>query len=212
MKKKLITLAAGVAAFGVFASPAAAADPSIAEIAVEGGVFNTLVAAVTAAGLAEALSDCTADPITVLAPTDDAFAAALTALGLTAEQVLADTALLTTILTYHVIPGAVLAETVVTLDSATTAQGEDIAIEVVDGGVVLNGSINVVATDIEACNGVIHVIDGVLLPPSLTATPDVDEEGLPATGSDNGNLALLAFGVAGAGALLLAVSRRRVVA
>jgi transforming growth factor-beta-induced protein len=213
MKKKLVALAAGVAAFGAFASPAAAADPSIAEIAVEAGSFNTLVAAVTAAGLVDALSDCDAEPITVFAPTDEAFAAALEALGLTAEQVLADTELLTTVLTYHVVGGAVLAETVVTLDGqeVATAQGESISISVTDAGVVLNGSINVVTTDIVACNGVIHVIDGVLLPPSLTATPDVDEN-LPATGSDNGTLALFAFGAAGLGALLLAVSRRRVVA
>ena len=62
------------------------------------------------------------------------------------------------------VPGAVFAETVVGLDSATTAQGSDIAISIVDGGVVLNETVNVIATDIEASNGVIHVIDFVLLP------------------------------------------------
>ena len=69
-------------------------------------------------------------------------------------------------LTYHVVPGRVLAADVVELSSATTVQGADIAIEVIDGGVVLNGSANVVTTDVEADNGVVHVIDAVILPPA----------------------------------------------
>jgi uncharacterized surface protein with fasciclin (FAS1) repeats len=100
----------------------------------------------------------------VFAPTDDAFAALPEG---TVEALLADpTGELTRILTYHVVEGAVMAETVVTLDSATTLLGEDVTIEVVNGGVVLNGTVNVTATDIEASNGVIHVIDAVLLPPA----------------------------------------------
>ena len=71
---------------------------------------------------------------------------------------------LTDILLYHVVSGAVDAETVVGLDSATTVQGSDITIEIVDGGVVLNGVTMVIATGIEASNGIIHVIDSVLLP------------------------------------------------
>ncbi|MDX2138894.1 MAG: BMP family ABC transporter substrate-binding protein [Chloroflexota bacterium] len=126
--------------------------------------FTTLLAAVTAADLGGALSD--AGPFTVFAPTDAAFAAALEALGVSAEDVLADTELLTSILTYHVVAGvAATSEMVVGMSSVTTLQGSDITIEVVDGGVVLNGSINVIAVDIPASNGVIHVIDGVLLPP-----------------------------------------------
>ena len=144
---------------------------TIAEIAVENGSFNTLVAALDAAGLVPTFADENAGPFTVFAPTDDAFAAALEALGLTAEELLADTELLTTVLTYHVVEGEVLAETVVTLDSATTLQGSDISIAVVDGGVVLNDSVNVVATDIIATNGVIHVIDAVLLPPAPAEEP-----------------------------------------
>ena len=70
------------------------------------------------------------------------------------------------ILTYHVVSGEVLAADVVGLESATTVQGADIAIEVIDGGVVLNGTANVVATDVQASNGVVHVIDEVILPPS----------------------------------------------
>jgi len=136
---------------------------NLVEVASGAEGFSTLLAAVEAAGLVDTLA--TGGPFTVFAPTDEAFAAALTALNMSAEELLADTETLTQILLYHVVPNAVTAELVVGLTEATTAQGAPITIEVVDGGVVLNGSINVVATDIHASNGVIHVIDGVLLPP-----------------------------------------------
>lgn len=145
------------------------AQETIVDIAAGNEDFATLVAAVTAAdpSIAAALSG--EGPLTVFAPTNDAFAALLAALGTTAEDLLANTELLNTVLTYHVIPGAVLAADVVGLDgqSVATLQGEEISIAVVDGAVVLNGSVNVVATDIVASNGVIHVIDAVLLPPSV---------------------------------------------
>jgi transforming growth factor-beta-induced protein len=136
----------------------------IVDTAIAADGFDTLVAAVQAADLVDTLKGD--GPFTVFAPTDEAFAAALDALGLTADELLGDTATLTDILLYHVVEGEVLAETVVTLDSATTVQGSDITIEVVDGGVILNGEINVTTTDIQTSNGVIHVIDGVLLPPA----------------------------------------------
>ena len=79
---------------------------------------------------------------------------------------LEDPAALAEILTYHVVSGKVLAADVVGLTSATSVQGSDIGIEVVDGGVVLNGSANVIATDVDASNGVVHVIDAVILPPA----------------------------------------------
>ncbi len=143
------------------------AMPTIAEIAVDAGSFNTLVAALGAAGLAETFADPDAGPFTVLAPTDSAFAALPEG---TLETLLADpSGALTTILTYHVIEGAVMAETVVTLDAASTLSGEEITIEVVNGGVVINGSVNVFATDVKASNGVIHIIDAVLIPPSILA-------------------------------------------
>ena len=103
---------------------------------------------------------------TVFAPTDAAITAALEALDLTVEQFVGDADLLNSVLTYHVVAGTVLAETVVTLDKATTLQGSDIMIEVTDAGVVLNGSVNVTQTDVMASNGVIHIIDAVLLPPA----------------------------------------------
>ncbi|MBT8203029.1 MAG: fasciclin domain-containing protein [Acidimicrobiia bacterium] len=137
---------------------------TVVDIAVDGG-FTTLVAAVQAAGLADTLSGD--GPFTVFAPTDDAFAALPDGV---LDALLEDTDTLAEILTYHVVPGKVLAADVVGLTSATTVQGEDIAIEVVDGGVLLNGNANVTTTDIEAVNGVVHVIDNVILPPSV----DVD--------------------------------------
>jgi uncharacterized surface protein with fasciclin (FAS1) repeats len=137
---------------------------SIAEIATEDGRFNTLVAAVTAAGLAETLSS--EGEYTVFAPADDAFAALPEG---TVEGLLEDPeGALKDILLYHVVGSVAPAETVVTLDSADTLQGEPVAISVVDGEVVLNDSAKVIITDIEASNGIIHVIDAVILPPSMT--------------------------------------------
>jgi len=130
---------------------------SIAEIAVASG-FNTLVAALDAANLVETLSgDGT---FTVFAPTDEAFAALPEGV---LEGLLADTEALTQVLLYHVVGDVVKAETVVTLDAADTLQGSAVSIEVVDGNVFVNES-QVTSTDIEASNGVIHVIDKVLVP------------------------------------------------
>ena len=130
---------------------------SIAEIAVAGG-FNTLVAALSAADLVETLSGDGA--FTVFAPTDDAFAALPEGM---LEGLLADTESLTQILLYHVVGDVVMADTVVTLDEAETLEGSKVEIEVVDGKVFVNDS-QVTSTDIEATNGVIHVIDKVLVP------------------------------------------------
>ncbi len=135
-------------------------EDTIVDVAIA-GEFNTLVAAVQAAGLVETLQG--EGPFTVFAPTDEAFAALPEG---TLESLLEDLAALADILTYHVVSGEVLAADVVGLDAATTVQGSDISIEVVDGGVVLNGSSNVVATDVKASNGVVHVIDAVILPPA----------------------------------------------
>jgi uncharacterized surface protein with fasciclin (FAS1) repeats len=147
-------------------------DETVVDVAVDNG-FSTLVTAVQAAGLVDTLSGD--GPFTVFAPTDEAFAALPPGM---LDGILADNDALTAILTYHVVPGKVLAADVVELSSATSLQGDDIAIEVVDGGVVLNGSTNVTATDVEASNGVVHVIDQVLLPPSLSET-ESEEPMLP---------------------------------
>ena len=138
---------------------------TIVDVAVASGSFPTLVAAVQAAGLVETLSGD--GPFTLLAPTEDAFAAALAALGMSAEELLADIELLTAVLTYHVLPLSAPAEVVVSLDgqSVATANGAEVAITV-DGSTVMVNDATVVQTDIETSNGVIHVIDKVLFPPS----------------------------------------------
>jgi transforming growth factor-beta-induced protein len=144
---------------GVLLPPA---DPSIVDIAVSDPRFSTLVAALTKAELVDDLSG--PGPFTVFAPTNDAFAALLAELGISAEELLANPDL-ANILLYHVAAGKVTAADVVTLDKVTTLQGDDITVEVIAGEVILNGNIKVIITDIMASNGVIHVIDGVLLPP-----------------------------------------------
>ena len=137
------------------------ATPDIVQVATDAG-FNTLVAAVSAADLVETLQG--PGPFTVFAPTDEAFANLPD--GTLDDLLLPENKeTLSAILTYHVVSGRVTAEQVVTLNSATTVQGEDIAITVVDGTVFLNG-VAVTTTDVEASNGIIHIIDGVLLPPS----------------------------------------------
>jgi uncharacterized surface protein with fasciclin (FAS1) repeats len=135
------------------------------DVAAAAGEFNTLVAAIQAAGLTETLSG--PGPFTVFAPTDEAFAAALDSLGMTADELLADTATLTSILTYHVIAGEVPSSEVVTMDgqSVPTVNGAEVTIKVVGESVMVNDA-TVTAVDIPASNGVIHVIDSVLLPPA----------------------------------------------
>ena len=130
---------------------------NIVETAREAGSFTTLLAAVDAAGLGGTLAD--GGPFTVFAPTDEAFAKLPAG---TVEALLADPAKLTGVLTYHDVPGRVTAAEVSALTSATTVQGEELPIST-DGGVRV-AEANVVSADIEAVNGVIHVIDRVLLP------------------------------------------------
>jgi uncharacterized surface protein with fasciclin (FAS1) repeats len=132
----------------------------IVDTAVGAGTFNTLVAAVQAAGLEETLRG--EGPFTVFAPTDEAFAALPEG---TVETLLMEENLdqLVAILTYHVVPGAVMSGDLSDGMMATTVQGGEIEIGTTDG-VTVNGA-NVVTADIEASNGVIHVIDAVILPP-----------------------------------------------
>ena len=134
---------------------------TIVEIASEGG-FNTLVAAVEAADLVATLQS--SGPFTVFAPTDEAFAKLPAG---TVEELLKpeNKETLVAILTYHVVSGAVTSDQVVNLSKASTVEGSDLAISVNDGSVKVNDA-NVITVDIEASNGVIHVIDTVLLPPT----------------------------------------------
>ncbi|MDX1664926.1 MAG: fasciclin domain-containing protein, partial [Candidatus Promineifilaceae bacterium] len=133
----------------------------IVTVASEAGQFETLLAAAEAAGLVETLQG--EGPFTVFAPRDAAFEALPEG---TLDALLADPAALEQVLLYHVVPGEVPAADVVDLESATTALGEEVEINV-DGDTVMVNDATVVATDIEAGNGVIHVIDSVLIPPSM---------------------------------------------
>ncbi len=137
-------------------------DGTIVDVAVANGSFNTLVAAVTAAGLAETLSG--EGPFTVFAPTDDAFAALPE--GLVDCLLLEESSdALTAILTYHVVAGQVMS-TDLTEGPVATVQGEEVVVGLTDG-VTLNETVSVAIADVPASNGVIHAIDGVLVPPSI---------------------------------------------
>ncbi|MDX1395806.1 MAG: fasciclin domain-containing protein [Gemmatimonadota bacterium] len=136
------------------------ADMDIVETAVAAGQFETLVAAVQAAGLVDVLKGD--GPFTVFAPTDDAFAALPAG---TVDELLEpeNRDRLVAVLTYHVVAGKVLAADVVKLSSAETVQGQSVSIKT-DGGNVMVDAARVIQTDIETSNGVIHVIDKVILP------------------------------------------------
>jgi uncharacterized surface protein with fasciclin (FAS1) repeats len=134
-----------------------AADKDIVDTAVAAGKFNTLATALTEAGLVSTLKG--PGPFTVFAPTDEAFAKLPPG---TLEALLKDKAKLTEVLTYHVVPGQVTATDVAKLQEATTVQGGKIRIGTT-GGVTVNDA-RVITTDVMASNGVIHVIDRVILP------------------------------------------------
>ena len=131
---------------------------SIVETAVSAGQFKTLVTAVKAADLVEVLSG--PGPFTVFAPTDDAFAKLPVG---TVEALLQNKEQLKAVLTYHVVAGKVMASDVVNLKSAATVNGQQVTIKV-KGETVMVDNAKVVMTDIECTNGVIHVIDTVILP------------------------------------------------
>lgn len=130
---------------------------SIVELAQSSGSFTTLLAAAEAAGLVEALS--TAE-VTLFAPTDEAFEALPEG---TLEELLADTEKLSAILQYHVVPGKVTAAELVSIPAATTLQGEELQVSTDGAGVMVNDA-TVLQSDVMATNGVIHVIDTVLMP------------------------------------------------
>jgi len=158
----MLTLAALMVLPAVNLRAEDAAEKNIVQTAVGADDFNTLVAAVKAGGLVEVLSG--EGPFTVFAPTDEAFAKLPKG---TLEMLLKpeNKDKLVGILKYHVVSGKVPASQVVKLDSAKTLNGK-VSIEVTDSGVMLNEKTKVVKTDIMTSNGIIHVIDSVLLPPA----------------------------------------------
>lgn len=174
MRKFPLRLMAGVLAAGLLAAACTdsasdettttttatteAAPADIVDTAIAAGQFETLATALRAADLIETLKG--EGPFTVFAPTDEAFASLPEG---TLESLLEDIPALTDILLYHVVSGEVLAADVVDLTTATTVQGSDVTVTV-DGDTVMIDQANIVTTDIIASNGVIHVIDAVILP------------------------------------------------
>ena len=162
--KTLVTSFVGfLAILSIATAEEKAAKTDIVDTAVAAGSFKTLVAAVKAAGLVEALK--AEGPLTVFAPTDEAFAKLPAG---TVESLLKpeNKDKLVDILTYHVVKGNVPSKTAVTLDKATALNKKEIKLAVMEGSLTLNGSAKVTKADIECSNGVIHVIDAVILPPA----------------------------------------------
>jgi len=153
------TLAAVIAIGG---TPVRAAEKDIVDTAVATGQFNTLTTALKAAGLVDTLKG--KGPFTVFAPTDAAFAKLPAG---TVDNLLKpeNKAQLTAILTYHVVPGRVMTNDVVKLKETNTVNGKPVSIKA-DGGKVMVGGATVTSADVLAANGVIHVVDSVILPPS----------------------------------------------
>ena len=173
MKTMAATAVMGVALVG--AGPLAAQgydhgekSNTIVDVAVEAGSFGTLVTAVKAAGLVDVLSG--EGPFTVFAPTDAAFAKLPAG---TLQSLLDNPDALRAVLTYHVLPGRVMASDVLAAEQVRpmTVQGEALNVRVSGSSVMVNDA-RVTATDVEASNGVIHVIDTVVLPPSMRASRD----------------------------------------
>jgi uncharacterized surface protein with fasciclin (FAS1) repeats len=156
----ILALATCLSAPGAAVAGDHADKADIVDVAVSAGSFQTLATALKAADLLDTLKG--PGPFTVFAPTDDAFAKLPAG---TLESLLEpeNKAKLKSILTYHVVPGRVLAADVVKLDRAKTLQGQSVAIAATEGSVKIDGA-TVVKADVSASNGVIHVIDTVILP------------------------------------------------
>jgi uncharacterized surface protein with fasciclin (FAS1) repeats len=157
MMKRLLVVAAAVAVLAAPAVVQAGSQKDIVDTAQAAGSFKTLATALKAAGLIDTLKG--PGPFTVFAPTDEAFAKIPKA---DLDALIADKAKLTKVLTYHVVAGKVMAADVMKIKEAKTVEGQMVKIDT-SNGVKINGA-NVVKADVEASNGVIHVIDSVILP------------------------------------------------
>lgn len=182
--------------------------PTIAEITAGNPDFSTLLAAVKAAGLDTTLADAGAGPFTVFAPTNAAFDALLKDLNTTADKLLADKELLTSVLLYHVVPGKITSSTVVNLNSAKVATAlwnEVLTVGVKDGKVTINSS-NVTAVDVDASNGVVHVIDKVLVPKDGAKNLKLIADASGAMGKMDKDILGVASGAEGVKTLVAAVT------
>lgn len=160
--KRIATAAAAATVLAFASMPGLAQEKDIVDTAVAAGQFNTLAAALQAAGLVETLKG--AGPFTVFAPTDEAFAKLPAG---TVDELLKpeNKEKLAAVLTYHVVAGKAMAADVVKMSEAVTVNGAKLAIKV-DGATVMINEAKVTAADVAASNGVIHVIDNVVLPPA----------------------------------------------
>ena len=224
MKSRLVLVMVLVMSllFGGIGGQVFAQENDIVDIAVNDGRFSVLTAALQRAGLVETLQG--EGPFTVFAPTDDAFAALLAALDITAEELLAQPSL-ADVLLYHVVSGKVMSTDLSDGMQAATVGGQNVTIDL-NGGVFVNAS-QVIIPDIEASNGVIHVIDAVLVPAGfqlavdeapapapapqpveqpVTVTETPPREPIPQTG-DPGMMVIGLMALAGVGGLL--VTRRK---
>lgn len=191
---------------------ATAGNQTIVQIAQTNPNLSTLVTALQAAGLVETLSG--SGPFTVFAPTNEAFNALPPG---TLDALLGNRTQLTNVLTYHVVQGSLLATQVASMPSLPTAQGQPLVVTVQSGGGVRVDGANIVQTDIRASNGVIHVIDAVMIPPAGTPTPTLSPTTLSpttpltatATPTAAGFDAVLVSACAIAGIALLVGVRRR---
>ncbi len=174
----LVVAALAAATLGAFASASTASrsegDQNIVQTAAASGQFTTLASLLTKAGLVDTLS--TGGPFTVFAPTDAAFAKVPKA---TLDALAANPARLKSVLLYHVVPGRVTAADVVKLDSAKTLEGQSVAIKVADGSVYVDKA-KVTTPDVMASNGVIHVIDSVLIPKAAPAPKNIVQTAIAA--------------------------------
>jgi transforming growth factor-beta-induced protein len=167
MRKPLLFLMLALI-ISMFALPLVAQSTDIVDTAAADGRLNTFVAALQASGLDDELR--TAGPFTVFAPTDEAFEAALAQMGITQEALMSDPEQLRAILSNHIVPGMTDAASLAGMTTVTTLDGATIPVTAVNGSVMLNNTSTVVGSDIAATNGVIHVIDQVLMPSASGST------------------------------------------
>jgi transforming growth factor-beta-induced protein len=169
--------------------------PTIVDLAIENGRFTTLVTALQQANLVDTLKG--PGPFTVFAPNDEAFAKISSG---DLKGLLSDGPNLQKVLTYHVVPGRLLAGDVIKLAAANTVEGAPISIRVLpDGRVILNENAFVIGTDIQGSNGVIHVIDNVLFPPADSAMMAADKKDIVDTAVADGRFTTLATALTAAG-------------
>ncbi len=186
---RVVAACAGVLALVLGSGPATAqsdTDP-IATWFESHGELSSLATALTTIGLIDGLGDCAAEPLTVLAPTDTAFTSIAGELGVAVDDLLVDTESLEQILTHHVVEGANTLEDLVATGYNPTLHGDELEVFEDEDLVILDGYATVLEADLIACNGVVHVVDSVLVPADFVLNP-VADGGQDAEFDDEGNV------------------------